>query len=70
MEGIRTAREAAGLNQTELAKKIGTTPSAVSRMEQPGRFPDAEKLPAVADALDCSIDALFGRDKREEARDG
>ena len=31
-------------------------------MESPGRFPEASKLPTIADALECSIDALFGRE--------
>lgn len=61
MEHIRTCREAAGLNQTELAKKLGVAPSAVSVFEMPGRYPDARRLPAIADALDCTIDALYGR---------
>ena len=64
MEGIKTAREAAGLNQSELARKLGVQPSAVCRMEQPNGYPKAEKLPAIADALDTSIDALFGRGER------
>lgn len=67
MEGIRQARERAGLNQSELARKLGVTPGAVCLMELKGRYPNAAKLPAIADALDCSIDALFGR---EAAQDG
>ena len=65
MEGIKTAREAAGLNQSELARKIGVTPAAVNLMELNGRYPEAARLPAIADALDTSIDALFGREKQE-----
>ena len=61
MEQIRTIREAAGMTQTALAKQLGVKPAAVSFMEMPGRFPDVSRLPAIADALGCSIDALFGR---------
>ena len=61
MEQIKTMREAIGITQTELAKKIGVKPCTVSIMEQPGRFPEPSRLPAIADVLGCSIDALFGR---------
>ncbi len=61
MVQIRTLREGAGLTQTELARRIGVTPSAVSIIEKPGRFPDVSRLPEIADALGCTIDALFGR---------
>lgn len=63
MEQIRLLREAAGLTQTELAHRIGVKPCTVSIMEQPGRFPEASRLEKLADALNCSIDALFGRDE-------
>lgn len=62
MEQIRVLREAAGLSQTELARRIGVKPCAVSIMEQPGKFPDVSRLPAIADALGCTTDALFGRE--------
>ena len=62
MEQIRKLREAAGLTQTELARILGVQPCAVSLMEQPGRFPDVSRMPAIADALHCSIDALYGRE--------
>ena len=65
MEQIRVLREAAGLSQTELAGRLGVKPCAVSLMEKPGRFPDVSRLPLIADALDCSIDALFGREAAE-----
>ena len=61
MEHIKTCREAAGLNQSELARKLGLSPGAVSIMEQPGKYPAPYRLPRIADALDCSIDELFGR---------
>ena len=61
MEHIKTCREAAGLNQSELARKLGISPGAVCIMEMPGKYPVASRLPRIADALDCSIDELFGR---------
>lgn len=67
MEQIKELREAAGLSQTALAARIGVLPCAVSIMEKPGRFPDVARLPALADVLGCSIDALFGRTAPEHS---
>lgn len=39
---------------------IGVTPPAVLYIERPGNYPVAEKLPAIAKALGCTIDDLFG----------
>lgn len=41
---IRQAREAAGLSQAELAERIGTTQSAVARLESPRSNPRVETL--------------------------
>ncbi len=61
MEMIRHLREAAGITQRGLARELGVNPSAITVMERPGCYPKADRLPAIADALKCSIDALFGR---------
>ena len=61
MEYIVALRQRAGLSQAELAKKVGVTQGAVAHYEAHGRYPAADKLPAIADALECSIDELFGR---------
>lgn len=41
---IRTAREAAGLRQGELAKRCGTSQSAISRLENGRISPTVETL--------------------------
>lgn len=61
-EQIRKLREAAGMTQAQLADRIFVVRSAVTLMEQPGRFPDVARLPMIADALNCTIDELFGRE--------
>ena len=61
MENITVYRKRSDMTQAELAAKLGVSQVAVARMEMPGCYPSAEKLPAIADALSCSIDALFGR---------
>ena len=41
---VKQAREAAGLSQTQLAERIGTTQSAVARLESPRSNPRVETL--------------------------
>lgn len=59
---IQKYREATGMNKTELAKKMGVSIPTVSRWENGEDLPAAARLPALAAALDCTIDELFGRD--------
>jgi len=54
-------RRAMGMTQEELGKIVGVSTQAVSRWEC-GGAPDTGMLPAVADALHVTIDALFGRE--------
>lgn len=56
---IRDARRSAGLTQAALATRLGTTQSAIARLERPGSNPTVEML---ADALaatghDLQLDA-------------
>lgn len=60
-EQIAKFRKAAGLTQEELGKAVGVSTQAVSRWER-GGAPDVGLLPAVADRLGVTIDALFGRE--------
>lgn len=57
---IAALREKRGLSQTDLAKKIGTTQSAIARLENPnyGRasLPTLEK---IAKALGAKLDIRF-----------
>lgn len=57
-------RKAAGLTQEELGRAVGVSTQAVSRWEC-GGTPDVTLLPAVADRLGVTIDALFGREGGE-----
>ena len=52
---LREMRENAGLTQSELAKKVGTTQSAIARLERGGRPPRIDTLLRIADALDCEL---------------
>ena len=62
---IREARLARKLSQEQLAEKLGVSFQAVSSWET-GRFvPDAVHLPALAKALDISLDSLFAEGERK-----
>ncbi len=58
---ISKFRKAAGMTQEELGEAVGISGQAVSRWEC-GGAPDVTLLPAIADTLGVTIDALFGRD--------
>ena len=61
---ISKFRKAAGLTQEELGEAVGISGQAVSRWEC-GGAPDVALLPAIADKLGVTIDALFGREGSE-----
>lgn len=61
---ITKFRKTAGLTQEELGRAVGVSTQAVSRWEN-GGAPDVTLLPAIADRLGVTIDALFGREGGE-----
>ncbi|MBR2934879.1 MAG: helix-turn-helix transcriptional regulator [Oscillospiraceae bacterium] len=62
MDGLKDIRRQRGLTQADLATMLGVTQSVVAMWERGAVLPSASKLPDIADALSCSIDALFCRD--------
>lgn len=60
-ERIAELRRERGLTQEQLGQLVGVSAQAVSKWEK-GGAPDVELLPALADRLGVTIDALFGRD--------
>jgi transcriptional regulator with XRE-family HTH domain len=48
-------RAARNLSQRELAELVGTTQSAIARLEGGGRPPRIDTLLRIADALDCEL---------------
>ena len=54
-ERIRTAREAAGLSQRELARRMGTSQSAIDRLEAGGVGATLTTLQRVAMALGMEV---------------
>jgi predicted transcriptional regulator len=52
---VATRRAEMGLSQRELAELVGTTQSAIARLERGGRPPRIDTLLNIADALDCDL---------------
>lgn len=50
------------MTTVQLAEAVGVSHVAVLNWESPEGKPLADKLPAIADALGVSIDALYGRE--------
>lgn len=58
---IRRFRLAKGLTQTELGKMVGVSQRVITYYEVRGVSPPPDLLVRIADALDVSLDELFGR---------
>lgn len=59
---LRDLRFQAGMTQTELAKKLGTTQRCVSNWENGNARPDLETIIAIADVFNETTDYVLGRD--------
>lgn len=65
LEEVLKARAAAGLTQAEVAERIGTTQSAIARLESPSvrHSPSVETLQKYARALGCRVEIRFVPDE-------
>ena len=52
---VAARRVERGLSQRELAQRVGTTQSAIARLESGGRPPRIDTLLRIADALECDL---------------
>ena len=57
---IRDARNAAGLNQQELADRVGVSRAAVAGWETGHSRPDLDAIPRICKALGISLGSFFG----------
>jgi transcriptional regulator with XRE-family HTH domain len=66
LEEVLKARVAAGLTQAQVAERIGTTQSAIARLESPTsrRFPSVATLQKYARALGCRVEIRLVPDQR------
>ena len=60
---IRSLRKARGLNQVQLAEKLGVKKQSVSNWENDNIMPSVEMLLKMADYFQVSTDYLLGRDE-------
>lgn len=61
---IAANRKRLGLTQEQMAEKLGVTAQAVSKWENDQTCPDISLLPALAEILETSVDALLtGKDQ-------
>lgn len=54
-DNVAERRQAKGMSQRELAEIVGTTQSAIARLERGGRPPRIDTLLRIADALECDL---------------
>lgn len=59
MKGLCAARKAAGYTQVQLADRLGVSQPTIAVWETGKAYPRTDMLPAIAETLGCTIDALF-----------
>jgi transcriptional regulator with XRE-family HTH domain len=55
---IRTAREAAGMTQAELAERLGRTQATIAALERPDANPTVDTLHRVLAAVDHGLELM------------
>lgn len=63
-EQIRELRNIRGINQIQLANKLGVTKQSVSNWENDNILPSIEMLVKIANFFEVSTDYLLGLDKK------
>ena len=64
---IRKARQRYGMSQTELAKRVGISKTAMNQIEMGETTdPRISRIRAIADILGVSMDYLAGREDEED----
>ena len=54
-DNVAERRQEKGFSQRQLAEIVGTTQSAIARLERGGRPPRIDTLLRIADALECDL---------------
>lgn len=58
---LREMRQMRGLKQSDLSRRTGLQPSAISQFETGQRVPSLANLVKIADALGVALDSIFER---------
>jgi transcriptional regulator with XRE-family HTH domain len=58
-ESLRRMREAAGLSQTEMAKRLGISQPTLNRLENAGQNTTLKTLDQLCRALRCEVGDMF-----------
>ena len=61
---IKHYREQKKLSQQEVADELNISQQAIAKWENGETLPRADKLPQLAQILDCRIDDLFDSERR------
>lgn len=64
MNKIKQKREAAGFTQNNIASMLSIDRSTIAKWESGEALPRADKLPQLAQILNCKIDDLFDEEER------
>jgi len=67
---LRNLREAAGLSQRELARRLDVHHSNIGFWERTGTPPRSDLLPKIAKALGVSVDELLGNPAKRRQSPG
>ena len=67
MQNLRVRRLDINMTQKAFADAVGVKQSTVSLWESGVILPAADKLPAIARMLRCSIDDLYSDEEKKEA---
>lgn len=65
---LRELRKENGMNQIQLAEKLGVSRGSISFYENADRMPDLNLLERAAEFFDVTIDYLLGRDDSDAER--
>ena len=64
---IARLRRERGMTQEALAEIIGVSAQTVSKWENSTTYPDIALLPVLADVFGVTIDALYGREEKQNS---
>ena len=66
-KNMKRYREILGLSQTDLAEKVGCSPTLIGKIEIMKRFPSADSINLIAKALKIDPADLFAKSEYSEA---